>query len=121
MSRFETISERMKEILELKSEPVGVLLLPGIQYFAPFEGYRRLESHRYCQSLMRARRGERVLLDADGLACPAAAAGVCPSHLNHSADRIRCSWEKCNSGGRWQTVPEDGNREICQRVSGGPG
>lgn len=74
MSRFKTISERMKEILELKSEPVGVLLLPGTQHFAPFEGYRRLESHRYCQSLMRARRGERVLLDADGLVCPAAAA-----------------------------------------------
>lgn len=74
MSRFATISKRMKAILDLDSEPVGVFLLRGTQHLALFEGFRRLESHRYCQSLMRARRGESVLLDAEGLACPAAAA-----------------------------------------------
>ena len=30
--------------------------------------------HRYCQALMRARRGEHVILDAAGISCPAAAA-----------------------------------------------
>jgi uncharacterized protein (DUF169 family) len=34
----------------------------------------RLNQHRYCQALMRARRGQHVLLDGKGLACPAAAA-----------------------------------------------
>jgi uncharacterized protein (DUF169 family) len=74
MSRFEVVSERMKQTLEMPSEPVGVFLLPGPQHMAPFAEFRRLETHRYCQSLMRARSGECVLLDAEGLACPAAAA-----------------------------------------------
>jgi len=33
-----------------------------------------LKQHRYCQALMKARRGQSVLLDGVGLACPAAAA-----------------------------------------------
>lgn len=34
----------------------------------------RLQQHRYCQALMKARHGEIVSLDASGIACPAAAA-----------------------------------------------
>ena len=34
----------------------------------------RLNQHRYCQALMRARSGQSVLLDAEGISCPAAAA-----------------------------------------------
>ena len=74
MCQFHTISERMKAILELDSEPVGVFLLTGAQPLLPFQRFRRVTGHRYCQSLMRARRGECVLLDAEGLVCPAAAA-----------------------------------------------
>ena len=74
MGQFRVISERMKAILELDSEPVGVFLLSGAQPLLPFQGFRRVTGHRYCQSLMRARRGECVLLDAEGLVCPAAAA-----------------------------------------------
>lgn len=74
MNRFHAISERMKTILELDSEPVGVFLLPGDRHLPPFQEFLRLKGHRYCQSLMRARRGECVLLDAEGLVCPAAAA-----------------------------------------------
>jgi uncharacterized protein (DUF169 family) len=33
-----------------------------------------LQQHRYCQALMKARRGQSVLLDSAGMACPAAAA-----------------------------------------------
>ena len=40
---------------------------------APFAGWTRVQRHRYCQALMKARRGERVMLEADELACPAAA------------------------------------------------
>ena len=36
-------------------------------------GSAPVERHRYCQALMKARRGERVILEADTLACPAAA------------------------------------------------
>lgn len=34
----------------------------------------RLVGHRYCQALMKARHGEHVTIDAEGMACPAAAA-----------------------------------------------
>ncbi len=34
----------------------------------------KLTHHRYCQALMKARSGEHVLLDAEGISCPAAAA-----------------------------------------------
>ena len=33
-----------------------------------------LSGHRYCQALMKARRGKHVTIDAEGMACPAAAA-----------------------------------------------
>jgi uncharacterized protein (DUF169 family) len=74
MSQFRVISERMKTILGLDSEPVGVFLLSGAEHLPPFRGFQRVEGHRYCQALMRARRGECILLDAEGLVCPAAAA-----------------------------------------------
>ena len=40
---------------------------------APFAGWEPVERHRYCQALMKARAGELVILEADELACPAAA------------------------------------------------
>ena len=65
-------SERVKQILGLTSSLVGV------KFIAPDaiipEGIERLSGHRYCQALMKARHGAHVLLDAEGIACPAAAA-----------------------------------------------
>jgi uncharacterized protein (DUF169 family) len=34
----------------------------------------QVRNHRYCQALMRARGGEHVVLDGEGISCPAAAA-----------------------------------------------
>ena len=62
----------MMDILGLSGSPVGVRFLtddaeiPG--------GAERLEQHRYCQALMKARRGSNVLLASEGISCPAAAA-----------------------------------------------
>lgn len=62
----------MMDILGLSGSPVGVRFLaddaeiPG--------GAHRLEQHRYCQALMKARRGSDVLLTSEGISCPAAAA-----------------------------------------------
>ncbi len=61
----------MKNILGLESEPVGVKFTTGT--VAP-QNAENLGHHRYCQALMLARRGQKVFLNADGLACPAAAA-----------------------------------------------
>jgi uncharacterized protein (DUF169 family) len=62
----------IKSILNLGSSLVGVKL---IWQTAPMPlRAKALSGHRYCQALMKARHGEKVTLDADGIACPAAAA-----------------------------------------------
>jgi uncharacterized protein (DUF169 family) len=63
---------RMVSILGLSSSPVGVRLLSRDERVS--EGTERLLQHRYCQGLMKARRGRDVLLDGEGISCPAAAA-----------------------------------------------
>lgn len=63
---------RMVFLLGLFSSPVGVRLLPGDGRVP--QGTERLLQHRYCQALMKARRGRDVLLDGEGISCPAAAA-----------------------------------------------
>ena len=62
----------MISILGLSGSPIGVRLLAGNDEY-PAEA-EMLKHHRYCQALMRARRGEHVLLDGEGIACPSAAA-----------------------------------------------
>jgi uncharacterized protein (DUF169 family) len=62
----------MKAILGLQAEPVAVFLLAG-GATPPFAPWESLPAHRYCQALMRARRGSSVLLRPEELACPAAA------------------------------------------------
>lgn len=66
------MASRVIEILGLEADLVGVRLLDGNAEY-PSDA-KRLEQHRYCQAIMRARRGEHVTLDAEGIACPAAAA-----------------------------------------------
>jgi len=63
---------RMVSILVLSSSPVGVRLLSSDGKVS--QGTERLPQHRYCQALMKARRGQDVLLDGEGISCPAAAA-----------------------------------------------
>ena len=67
------LAGRLEEILSLDSHPVAVFL-PGDEASASaFSEWRRLAGHRYCQGLMRARRGESVVIEPKELACPAAA------------------------------------------------
>jgi len=66
-------ANRLKEILGLETEPVAVFLLPPGPVNPAFDGFAKVTGHRYCQLLMRARHGESLRLDPDGLACPAAA------------------------------------------------
>ena len=62
----------IKSILNLGSSLVGVKF---IWQNVPMPiGSKALSGHRYCQALMKARHGEKVTLDAEGIACPAAAA-----------------------------------------------
>ena len=64
---------RIREILGLETDLVGVLLQGPTDSPTPFANWERVKSHRYCQALMRARKGDRVLLTPEQTACPAAA------------------------------------------------
>lgn len=63
-------AERIRDILGLGSHPVAVKFQGNP---APLEGFRPAEKSRYCQALMRARRGESVYLTPDEITCPASA------------------------------------------------
>jgi len=71
---------RIREILGLETDLVGVLLQGPTDSPTPFANWERVKSHRYCQALMRARHGAKVVLEAEEISCPAAAAvfGVAP-------------------------------------------
>jgi len=72
MEKIKFHSENVKLILELTTALVGVKFI-FLESEIP-EKAEKLNEHRYCQALMKARHGEHVLLDAEGIACPAAAA-----------------------------------------------
>jgi uncharacterized protein (DUF169 family) len=61
---------KIVSILGLTTFPVGVRF--AADAITPTDALR-LESHRYCQALMLARHGQFVVLDEEGIACPAAA------------------------------------------------
>jgi len=72
MIKTKKYARRIKSILGLCTYPVGVKF-----YFSNEQivsDVTRLSHHRYCQALMEARSGTHVLLDAEGISCPAAAA-----------------------------------------------
>lgn len=65
-------SEKVKQILGLTTSLVGVKFIFSENEIP--EKVEKLHGHRYCQALMKARHAKHVLLDAEGIACPAAAA-----------------------------------------------
>ena len=72
MENIRAGSQKIKQILGLTSSLVGVKFITREKTLP--QGIEKLNGHRYCQALMKARRGAHVLLDAEGIACPAAAA-----------------------------------------------
>jgi uncharacterized protein (DUF169 family) len=72
LEQIREYAQHITSALELSGHIVGVRLLkPGAEL--PTDGIR-LKQHRYCQALMKARRGQSVTLDGAGINCPAAAA-----------------------------------------------
>jgi len=72
MKNLHVNAQKVKNILGLDSYPVGVKFLFK-ESDIPCNA-ESLSGYRYCQALMNARHGEHVLLDANGISCPAAAA-----------------------------------------------
>ena len=72
LSAIQEAAKKMISLMGLSASPVGVqLAAPGTSEIYPSEPLRQ---HRYCQAFMKARHGQAVTLDAEGIACPAAAA-----------------------------------------------
>jgi uncharacterized protein (DUF169 family) len=69
---FQEISKILKESVELEYEPVGLKFYQTI----PTNGFKSAEDHRLCQLVMRARKGESLILAKDEVSCPAAAAAL---------------------------------------------
>jgi uncharacterized protein (DUF169 family) len=67
------MGRKLKEKIVLNTFPVGVKFVFSNSTDIPIPA-TRLTGHRYCQALMKARHGEHVILDSEGIACPAAAA-----------------------------------------------
>jgi uncharacterized protein (DUF169 family) len=72
LEQIHEYAQCISSTLELSGHIAGVRLLkPGAE--PPSDGIQ-LKQHRYCQALMKARRGQSVTLDGAGINCPAAAA-----------------------------------------------
>lgn len=67
------VEAKIARSVELRGHPVGVRMVAPREQ-ETLRGMELAQRHRYCQALMRARHGEAVYLDADAVACPAAAA-----------------------------------------------
>ncbi len=67
VSEINEMGKSLKNILKLDGYPVGVKLVknsPNIK--------KNPEKMRYCQAIMKARRGEKVYINKDNLVCPSA-------------------------------------------------
>ena len=73
LMRIRNFSKMIKEKVGLKTYPVGVKLIFTDKPIS-LTNVENLHGYRYCQAVMRARHGDHVLLDKNGISCPAAAA-----------------------------------------------
>lgn len=64
-------SDILIETVGLNSNPVGIKFFEDIP-----DNIERAKDHRFCQLVMRARKGETFLLTAEDITCPAAAAAL---------------------------------------------
>jgi len=71
MKNIHSDAKKVKLILGLSTLMVGVKFLFSDEEIP--KQIEKLHGHRYCQALMKARHGKHVVLDAEGIACPAAA------------------------------------------------
>jgi len=72
ITQIQDAGRSLISILNLNTSPVGVCF--AFKNSPPKNTVTPLKQHRYCQALMKARHGQSVSLDAQGIACPAAAA-----------------------------------------------
>lgn len=82
MGGFFNIAEVLKNTLELQREPVGVKFFNKVEEISSISDYEKTRKMRYCQAVMLAGRGEKIVLSAQNISCAAAGAafGIMPLH-----------------------------------------
>lgn len=68
------LANEIKGILNLNREPVGVKFSKKQDIIGLMDRYDHETKNRYCQALMRAGNGEKIMLTAENISCPASAA-----------------------------------------------
>lgn len=72
MENIQSKALEIQKILDFNTSIVGVKFIFSENEIP--KKVEKLHGYRYCQALMKARHAKHVLLDAEGIACPAAAA-----------------------------------------------
>lgn len=72
MDTYQQMSEALKTAVDLTCEAVGIKFYKT----PPVNKFSEVKDHRFCQFIMRARKGETIILTKDGITCPAAAAAL---------------------------------------------
>ena len=68
------MNTKIKNILNVEREPVGVKFIKEDELSRLKDQYDSSAKMRYCQALMRAGKGEKIIITAENIACPASAA-----------------------------------------------
>ena len=106
---YAEMSKKMIDILGLKYEPVAVTLIHQGQPFP--SGYMEPETPvRHCQSIMRARKGEMLLVPAKKHSCPVGSSAL---GLSNTPDKIKSGEFHFNIG--MYDSPEAAERMIAAR------
>lgn len=72
MSTYQDYAKRLQDILMIQSQPIAARFVKQEDVVSKdYDGQSKL---RYCQALYRARRGEKVYVNAENIVCPASAA-----------------------------------------------
>lgn len=74
MNKMIEVNTKIKDILNVEREPVGVKFIKEDDLSKLKDQYDSSTKMRYCQALMRAGKGEKIMITADNIACPASAA-----------------------------------------------
>jgi uncharacterized protein (DUF169 family) len=74
MNKMIEVNNKIKGILNVEREPVGVKFIKEDDLSKLKDQYDSSTKMRYCQALMRAGKCEKIMVTAENIACPASAA-----------------------------------------------
>lgn len=123
MTKYQALSSKMRDILGLKYSPVGVKFVKPEESL-PSDADILSKKSRYCQFLMRARKGEVLALTPENLACPAAYAafgfGPLPEKISSGEmlSTLGLYADKGAAAEAMRTMPRLGSKSVSAVTTG---